>query len=62
MPILTKANPPEPKREYKILDRNCRELSSQLLYEGQKTIWLWEVEARFFLANGSIEPVSTEAQ
>ena len=62
MPIMTKANPPEAdKKEYEILDPHCREISGQQLYAGQKRIWLWEIEARFFIANGSIAVVPTEA-
>jgi len=57
MPIMTKANPPAPKVEYTIRDPNCREIAGQVIAEGQKTIYLTEVEAQFFLSNGGLAPV-----
>ena len=57
MPIMTKANPPAPKIEYMIRDPHCREIAGHVISEGQKTIYLTEVEARFFLSSGGLAPV-----
>src|ERR1700730_9011882 len=57
MPIMTKANPPAPKIEYTIRDPHCREIAGHVISEGQKTIYLTEVEARFFLSSGGLAPV-----
>jgi hypothetical protein len=57
MPIMTKANPPQPKIEYMIRDPHCREIAGHAISEGQKTIYLTEVEAKFFLATGALTTV-----
>jgi hypothetical protein len=61
MPILTKANPPEPTFEYEIRDPNCREISGVKLFAGQKRIRLTARAAQFYVANGSLVPVASEA-
>lgn len=49
--------PKEVTLEYKIIDRNCHEMSGQIIIAGQATIRLTPIQAKFFLANGSIVPV-----
>ena len=57
MPIMTKANPPEPKIEYEIMDPFCHEIAGLFIATGQKTIWLHERVAQFYVANGSLLPM-----
>ena len=67
MPIMTKANPPAPKIEYMIRDPHCREIAGHVISEGQKTIYLTEVEAtqwqsaleRFLAGNFRVEERTT---
>lgn len=62
MPIRKTAPPLEKKIEYEIVDKHCREISGNVVSEGQKTVWLREEEAWFFLANGSIIPARAAAK